>query len=241
MSTDQNLESGDNLVEGEQPSSATSKGGSHDSSSANQTQDLIGERIKRIEKMVETMQSNKDKGVNKALNEVEELRKSFSEVQSLMKKGLSEDEAFETLESRKAESEFQRAIVEVRDLLKGGKSLSTQASGAQIEPSVAKVINEYNLDANDPEVIASVLTQTDPKDAEIAAARLMNRRQSQPSASASAASTIVSTPSAPANVDSLTIQYQKEMSAAQGNPSLARALKAEYAKRGVPVDAVVFH
>ncbi len=215
MSTDENLESDQDLGEGKQPSSSTSKDKSHDSSSATPSQDLIGERIKRIEAMVETMQSNKDKGVNKALSEVGELRKSFSEIQGLMKKGLSEDEAFEQLANREAQSEFQKAIIEVRDLLKGGKSLSTQASGAQATPGVAEVIKDYGLDANDPDVIASVLSQTDPKDAEIAAARLKFRRSTQPTPSPTAASTIVSAPAQPPDQQELL----KRLQVLQANPS----------------------
>jgi len=192
----------------------------------------LAEALKPVLAEVRGVQGRQDKDRKGFQEFLDEYRKQKA-------KGLSDSEAEtaaqSSLDERKATQTDKELLRKIAEKVLG-------PSFAGNEPSAhASIVEQYNLDANDPEVIASVLTQTDPKDAEIAAARLMNRRQSQPSASASAASTIVSTPSAPANVDSLTIQYQKEMSAAQGNPSLARALKAEYAKRGVPVDAVVFH
>lgn len=198
--TDQNSESVKVVGDEEQPSSTNSNTPAHNSSSASQGQDNFGERIKRIEKMVETIQSDKDKGVNKALNGVDELRKSFSEVQSLMKKGLSEDEAFEQLEGRKADSEFKQAVLELRDALKGGKSLPVQANGAQAVPSVVEVLKQYpELDANDTDVVSKILSLTDPKEAEYQALKLIRSRATQTTPSASAASPLSGTPPKPTN------------------------------------------
>lgn len=229
--TDQNSESVEVVGGGEQPSSSNPNATPHNSSSANQGQDDFGERIKRIEKMVETMQSGKDKGVNKALSEVEELRKSFSEVQALMKrKNLTEDEAFEELEARKRDTEFQKAILEVRDALKGGKSLPVQANGAKVEPSVVEVLKQFpDLDANDPDVIAKVLSQSDPDKAELAASRLIRKRANPPSASA--ASPVAGTPPPPAN---LMDEYNQKAKSIRGMALID--LKMEYRKKGLDIN-----
>lgn len=196
--TDQNEDSGQELTGSRQPSSQNVSGGDkHNSNSASQPQDVLGERLTRIEKMLSSIQSGKDRAVDKTRSEVNDLRKSLSDVQSLMKKGLSEDEAFEQLEGRKADNEFKQAVLELRDALKGGKSLPVQANGAKVEPSVVEVLKQFpDLDANDPDVIANVLSQQDPDKAELAASRLIRKRASQPSPTAAGA--IEGKPPAPA-------------------------------------------
>ena len=93
--TDQNEDSGQELTGSGQPSSQNVGGGDkHNSNSASQPQDVLGERLTRIEKMLSSIQSGKDRAVDKTRTEVSELRKSLSDVQSLMKKGLSEVSTF---------------------------------------------------------------------------------------------------------------------------------------------------
>jgi hypothetical protein len=137
--------------------------------------------------------------------------------------------------------EKQQAQEEKELLRKIAEKVLGSSSPGTGTPAQASIIESYKLDANDPEVVTEVLSKSDPKDAELAALRLVNRRLQQPNPSPTAAGTLASTPVRPANVEQLTKQYQTEMMAAQGNPSLARALKAEYAKKGVPVDSVAFH
>lgn len=180
----QNSENEADVVESGLPNSQTTKDKLQDSSQAKQEQENFADRIKRIEGMVELMQSNKDKGVNKALSEVGEMRKTLSEVQQLMKKGLSEEEAFDSIEAKKSDNEFKSAVLELRDYLKSGNSLPVQAGGAT-EKANGVDVSQYDLDPNDPDVVQKVLSLTDPKEAELAALKLaFNRQKQQPSASA---------------------------------------------------------
>jgi hypothetical protein len=231
------LERGNELEGGAQPSATSSDTQPHHSSQASQAATDVAERIKRLEAMVETMQSNKDKGVNKALTEVGELRQTLGEVQKLIKKGYSEDEAFEAIEAKKADDEFRQAVLELSKSLKSG-SLPVQANGAQAKPSVIDV-TELGLDANDPEVLANVLSQTDPKDAELAALRLLRKRGTT-NFTPAAASPVSGQPSRPAGVEQLTEQYYNDMLAARGKPDLLKSIKDKARKAGVPVEQVVF-
>lgn len=238
--TDQNEDSGQFTGSGQPSSQNVSDGDKHNSNSASQPQEL-GERLSRIEKMLSSIQSGKDRAVDKTRSEVSELRKSLGEVQSLMKKGLSEDEAFEQLEGRKADSEFKQAVLELRDALKGGKSLPVQANGAQAVPSVVDVLKQFpELDVNDPDVVSKVLTLTDAKEAELAIHRLVRQRSNPTPPSASASSPLQGTPPRPAGVEQLTKQYQTDMIANRGKPEQLRAIKEQAIKNGVNVDAVSF-
>mgnify|MGYP001612159682 CR=1 FL=1 len=240
--TDQNSDSGQAQEEDGQPSPTTpGAGDKHNSSSASQPQDALGERLTRIEKMLSSFQSGKDRAIDKTRSEVDELRKAFSDVQTLMKKGLSEEEAFDELEGRKVDSEFKQAVLELRDALKGGKSLPVQAGGAQAVPSVVEVLNSFKeLDANDPDVVSKVLSLTDAKEAEFAALKLIRQRTAQKPPSPSAAATIAGKPSSPANVETLTKKYQNDMIAGRGNKELGNSIKTKARKDGVPVDSVTF-
>lgn len=192
----------------------------------------LNEALKPILAEVRGVQGRQDKD-----------RKGFQEFLDEYKKhkanGLSDSEAENAAESsiaerveKQSEKELLRKIAE--------KVLGPSFAGN--EQSVhASIVTSYNLDANDPEVITSVLSQTDPKDAEIAALRLVNKRStSQSVSSPTGAPTITSTPSRPAGIEQLTSQYQKDMIAARGKPDLLRSIKANAIKAGVPVDSVSF-
>lgn len=91
--------------------------------------------------------------------------------------------------------------------------------------AVAAVKKAY---ANDPQTLISQLAQ------------LKITQAKQTSSPATALPPVGGTGGGQQSVDSLTKEYQSKMIAAQGNPTLARLLKEDYKKKGVPVDAVVF-
>jgi hypothetical protein len=176
--TTKTLDSGSQVVDGEQPNSqVTTESVKPGSSSGSQPQE-IEERLKRIEKMVSSFQSGKDRGITRVQDENAELRKNLADLQTLMKKGLSEDEAFEQLGSRKADEEFKQAVFELRDAIKGSKSVPAQAGGA-FDPT--EVILDLNLDPNDPVVKAAFDgKQFTLEQAEATAARLVREKKKQP-------------------------------------------------------------
>ena len=213
------------------PNQTVPSGGNGSINGAEEVAKLLDAKLKPILDEVRGVQGRQDQD-RKALREF------LGEYQKQKAKGLSDSEAENAaVTSIKERTEAQTD----KELLRKIAEKVLGPSFAGNEPPIhANIVQQYSLDANDPDVIANVLSQTDPKDAEIAAARLVNRRKAQPGMSASAASTIASTPAPPANVDSLTKQYQEKVLAARGNKSLIKGLKAEYAQKGVPVDQVNF-
>lgn len=240
MQSEKDLDSDQTDAGSEQPSSPNAAGGDKRSSSSSQSKQVdLGERMERLEKMLSSFQSGKDRAIAGTKDEIAELREQFGTVTKLMKsKGLSEEEAFDVLKAQKEDAEYKQAILEVRELLKGGKSVPAQAGEAKIDPSVAEIVKQYELDANDPDVVAKVLTLTDPKEAEFQALRLLHKRSAPPSPSA--ASTVTSKPSHPATSDELIKNYQKDMIANRGKLEQLRAIKEQAIKNGVPVDSVSF-
>ncbi len=195
--------------------------------------------MERLEKMLSSFQSGKDRAIAGTKDEIAELREQFGTVTKLMKsRGISEDEAFDVLKAQKEDAEYRSAILEVRELLKGGKSVPAQAGEAKIDPSVAEIARQYELDASDPDVVTKVLSLTDPKEAELQALRLLHKRSAPPSPSA--AGTATPRPSHPANAEELTKAYMKDMIANRGKPEQLRAIKEQAIKNGVPVDSVSF-
>ena len=240
MQTEEDLDSGQDAAS-EQPSSQkASDGDKRGSSSGQPKQAELGERMERLEKMLSSFQSGKDRAIAGTKDELAELKVQFGEVSKLMKsKGLSEDEAFDVLRTSKEDAEYRKAILEVRDLLKAGTPVSAQAGGAKVDPSVAALIEQYpELDANDPDVVAKVLSLTDPKEAEYQALKMIRARSASPSVSAAA--TPKGRPTHPAGADELIKNYQKDMIANRGKPEQIRAIKEQAIKNGVPVDSVSF-
>lgn len=234
------LESGQTAADSGEPTpQVTAKGDKQASNSAIQPQENVGERLTRIERMVYSLQSGKDRAVNKTLGEVSELRKAFGEVQALMKRGLSEEDAFEQLENRKADREFREAVLELRDALKGGKAPSAQAGGAS---EAADVIAKAKLDPADPEVVRILREYGgDPVALALEAGKLSAREKPAPDLSA-APPMQAGAPAQP-DADKLQADYKKEMLAVPRGPSGAarRAqIKLKYRNLGVPVDIVDF-
>ena len=145
----------------------------------------LSEALKPILSEVRGVQGRQDKD-----------RSAFKEFMDEFKtqkaKGLSDDQAQVAAESSiKERTEAQNDKVLLRQV---AENLGISPNGNGAVPQ-ASVIDSYELDANDPEVISQVLTQTDPKDAELAALRLKLKRSTQPIPSPSAASSPAGSPS----------------------------------------------
>lgn len=113
----------------------------------------------------------------------------------------------------------------------------------QAIPEVLARFTEHGLSAVDPDVanlIASAGTFQNKDALLLATERLINRKLVKPAVSAGA----VISPAAPPPVEpageELTREYINKVTANRGNRDLIRALKAEYAKKGVAVDSIRF-
>jgi len=238
--TDKTLDSDQVGADGELPSSQVApEGVKPGSSSAGQPQGEIEERLKRIEKMVSSFQSGKDRAVDKVSKDNTELRESLSALQSLMKKGLSEDEAFEELDNRKGDSEFRSAVIELRNALTGGKPLPAQASEAV---DMASVITQYGLSYSDPIVVAELQGKsfTNLTDAKAAILDVKAKKEGLPNPTQAQVPSQPATPAGAPDVKTLTEKYRQETLAARGKKEVAKAIKDKYRKMGVPVDGVTF-
>jgi hypothetical protein len=191
----------------------------------------IAEALKPVLAEVRGVQGRQDKDRT-------EFRGFLDAYEANKKKGMSNVEAELAASSSLQEQEKQVKRDTLIDQL-AQKFLGASLNGNETIAH-AELVKNYNLDANDPDVIANVLSQTDPKDAKIAALELVAKRQTSPTPNASAASTIVSAPAKPASVDQLTEQYRKDMLAARGKPGLLKSIKENAFKNGVPVDQVIF-
>lgn len=233
--TDQNVDNSNQDGAGGTPSQPVSHGASGSINGADGLAQLLdaklNEALKPILAEVRGVQGRQDKDRKGFQEFMDEYRKHKS-------KGLSDSDAEIAAESSIKERTAAQAD---KDLLRKIAEKVLGPSFAGNEPSQhANIVNDYGLDANDPEVIANVLSQTDPKDAEINAARMSKKRSQVTPPSATAASTLTSAPPQPADLESKIRKYQTDMIAARGKPSDIRAIKEAAAKAGIPVESVVF-
>jgi hypothetical protein len=153
-------------------------------------------------------------------------------------KGLSDDKAeIAATNSIKERSEAQSEKLLLRQI---AEKLGLSSAGSGVTAKASIDVSQYGLDANDPEVVSAVLSQTDSKDAELAALKLAFKRQGTGQPSPSGAASLEAKPARPADVETHTKNYIKDMIAARGNATLLRQIKTEAIKNGVDVNNVVF-
>ena len=233
---DNEQDSGQNLGNVAEPTAPISEGGGDQQSSGGAEQMLasFAKKLDEIDARTRSLQGDKDRGVKKVEGE---LRKVLGEYEAL-KERLGPDGAVEQLELREQLSAIQAQLSGL------GGTPSPQATGTSASGALdtAKAIEELaarGLDANSPDfikVLKSGLSE------EKLNSYIVSKTRPQPQASPAGAIQPPATGGAESpSSEALTAEYQQKMVAAQGDPSLARSLKAEYAKKGVPVDSVVFH
>jgi hypothetical protein len=229
--SNQNVEGSNQNGDDGKPTQSLSNGGTDSingasSEMAQLLKSQIAEALKPVLAEVRGVQGKQDKaqkGFQEFLDEYERQKA----------KGLSNSEAgiaAETSIKERTEAQTDKEL-----LRKIAETVLGPSFAGNEPPAHADIVSSYGLDANDPEVIQAVLSQTDSKDAELAAARLLRKRQTQPSTSPTAASTIIATPPAPAGKEALTKQYRLDMLAAKGKPAEIRAIKDKAIQNGVDI------
>lgn len=232
--TESNVDTQNEGAVGGQPPVSTQDGGS-----ISDTEGLVRlfeakleEKLKPVLAEVRGVQGRQDKDRNA-------FREFMDEFKAQKAKGLNDNEAEAAANlSLKEKAEAQSDKQLLRQIAE--KVLGSSGSGNPATPDakVIDVLKQYELDPNDPDVVAKVLTQTDPKDAELAALKMLRQRQSAPSISA-APPALGTPPRQPSDVEQLT-KYRAEMLSARGKPADLNAIKEKYRKAGVPVDNVIF-
>lgn len=173
--------------------------------------------------------------------ETNEVQKAMGELKKRLDSGMSFDEAQKSIAADNevaAEKAMIRRIAQKLDVLDESPS-NTTGNSAPVASDKASALQQYNLDANDPDV-AEAIRGKDGSELKLAVLEVALKRATKPVADVSASPTIQRRPTPPAGVDALTADYQKEMIAARGNKTAIVATRDKYKKLGVPVESVVF-
>lgn len=196
------------------PNSAGSQGAGDSNSSFDAAKlqtafEALTKRLDEVDQRSKALQGDKDRAVNKTKSEVDELKRKFAEVEKLRKTGLDEDSAFEELSFR---DEIRNVREQLSKLNPAQPNPAGNGNGSAVD--VAKVIEQYGLDGNDPEVVDKVLRGSlTAEQADIAALRLAYQRAKPSTSSPSAASAPSGKPAVAENQDAKIArlsQLQKE-------------------------------
>ena len=206
---------------------------SFDASKLQSAFEALTKRLDEVDARSKSLQGDKDRGVNKAQEEVKELKRKIAEIEKLKKTGLDEDGAIE-------EYSFREDVRIIKDQLSKLGSAQTSPAGNGTSPAdeQAKVFDEYSVDPNDPEAIP--LLELRGTDLVKAVSKLAIKRAKQSTPDSSEAPSLSSGAPKPPGLSGLTQQYQSDMIAARGKPSLLKDIKEKARKAGVPVDSIAF-
>lgn len=233
--TESNVDTQNEGAAGGQPAVSAQSGGSISDASelVKLLESKLDEKLKPVLAEVRGVQGRQDKDRSAFREFMDEFKKQKA-------RGLSDNEAEDAAHvsiQQKTEAQSDKELL--RKIAE--KVLGPSGSGTPATPEVkvVEVLKQYpDLDANDPDVVAKVLTLTDPKEAELAALRLLRQRTSAPSISA--APTAQGQPSKPAGEAEQLNKYRQEMLSNRGKPQVLSEIKEKYRKAGVPVDNVIF-
>ena len=186
----------------------------------------------RLEKELKGLQSRQDKSTN-------EVQRFMEDVKGQMAKGLSLDEAEQAVHANRKAAQKDDLLNQIAAKLGIGNSPQTvTGTSPNAADEAQSVFSEYSVDPNDPEAIP--LLELRGTDLVKAVSKLAIKRAKQSTPDSSEAPSLSSgAPKAP-GIEGLTNQYQKDMLAARGKPSLLKSIKENARKAGVPVDSIAF-
>lgn len=214
-----------------QPNAGGSQGQSDsNSSSASPSQSDLEKRLAYLETQYNALKSEKDRGISKVEKKVDSFEKKFAEVQLLMKeRGISQDEALDRIRLRDEIDDLKAQI--------GGSTAARPSPVGNVAGEAAdkaKVLAQYGLNENDPDVAAALQSESDVEKAALRVAFKRSQKQPDP-----AAAPATSTSTQATNQGDLQAQYQKRLAdmRAAGRPSPMQIadLKAEYRKKGLDI------
>jgi hypothetical protein len=186
----------------------------------------------RLEKELKGLQSRQDKSTN-------EVQRFMEDVKGQMAKGLSLDEAEQAVHANRKAAEKDELLYQIATKLGIGNSpQSVTGNNQKAADEAASVFSEYSINPNDPEAIP--LLELRGTDLVKAVSKLAIKRAKQSTPDSSEAPSLSSGAPKPVGIGGLTEQYQKDMLAARGKPSLLKDIKEKARKAGVPVDSIAF-
>ena len=186
----------------------------------------------RLEKELKGLQSRQDKSTN-------EVQRFMEDVKGQMAKGLSLDEAEQAVHANRKAAQKDDLLNQIAAKLGIGNSPQTvTGTSPNAADEAQSVFSEYSVDPNDPEAIP--LLELRGTDLVKAVSKLAIKRAKQSTPDSSEAPSLSSGAPKPVGIGGLTEQYQKDMLAARGKPSLLKDIKEKARKAGVPVDSIAF-
>lgn len=122
---------------------------SFDASKLQSAFEALTKRLDEVDARSKSLQGDKDRGVNKAQEEVKELKRKIAEIEKLKGTGLDMDGAIE-------EYNFREDVRTIKDQLSklGSAQTSPAGNGVNLVDEQAKVFEEYELNPNDPEAVS---------------------------------------------------------------------------------------
>ena len=168
------------------PNAGGSQGQSVSGSSGNaQTpQTEIEKKLAYLETQYNALKSEKDRGVSRVEKRVDDFEKKFDEVQKLISRGYSRDEAFEQIQ-------LKETVESLKSQIQQGTSVQTGNAGNGNGSAVdrAKTLQQYGLSENDPDVAAELNGKAFASEIELenAALKIAFKRANRPQPDASAA------------------------------------------------------
>ena len=204
-------------------------GSSFDAKALQASFEALTKRLDEVDARSKSLQGDKDRGIKKANDELNELKRRFAEIEKLKKSGMDDDAAFEELG-------FREEVRAVREQLSKLNPVQPQSAGNGEGKAVdaAEVIKKYELEANDPEVIERILRGNfkTPEDAELAALRIAYQRAKTNQPSPSAAPPLTGSVPRESDTPALIEKLAKLQKTPTQNRDEIKQLKAELDKRG---------
>ena len=220
-------------AEGNQPPVSPEQGKSIDGKPQSSQEFLqLKQGYDRLEKELKGLQSRQDKSTN-------EVQRFMEDVKGQMAKGLSLDEAEQAVHANRKAAQKDDLLNQIAAKLGIGNSPQTvTGTNPNAADEAVSVFQEYNVDPNDPEAIP--LLELRGTDLVKAVSKLAIKRAKQSTPDSSEAPSLSSGAPKPPGLSGLTQQYQSDMIAARGKPSLLKDIKEKARKAGVPVDSIAF-
>lgn len=152
-----NLDNRTRPVDGDDvPTSGTATGQSGVSGSDDL--EAVNRKVRELEGLVRQLQGDKDRGVQKALNEVTSMREQLNQYEKLRSKGLDVEAALDQMEIQQLLQERRTTRQSTGVPVQGGGGTPPQS--ATVDHTT--LLSQLGLDPNAPEVLNVVRSTSDP-------------------------------------------------------------------------------
>lgn len=190
----------------------------------------LGGKISSLEKELRGLQGRQDKSESA-------IRSQLAEYDKLIKKGMSHDEAVETLENKQNEtSALTELQKQVADLAKHVKGNGNAQSASQ---EVVQAFADLGLDTKDPAVIIEMQKYKDVDGAVAGAYKFKKSMSEKPTPTSAQASSLTAVPK-PVTRETLKAEYLKDIQAVRGSKAAVKAVQSKYKEKGLDVENIAF-